>query len=40
MKKRMNIEFNVLGKKKTNNKKEFKGKKEMTNPIRLVATGM
>jgi hypothetical protein len=27
-------------KKTTNNKKEFKGKKEMTNPVRLVATSM
>jgi hypothetical protein len=31
---------NVLGKKTTNNKMEFKGKKEMTNPVRLVAIGM
>jgi hypothetical protein len=40
VKKKMNIEFKVSRRKTTNNKKKFKGKKEMTNLVRSVATCM
>ncbi len=36
----MNIEFEVLRRKTTNNKKKIEGKKEMTNPVRSIAIGM
>jgi hypothetical protein len=40
VKKKTNIEFKFLGRKPIDNKKEFKGKKEITNPIRSIATSM
>jgi len=36
----MNIEFKVSGRKTIDNKKKFKGKKEMTSLVRSIATCM
>jgi hypothetical protein len=40
VKKKTNIEFKFLGRETTDNKNKFKGKREMTNHVKLVATGM